>query len=106
MLIDVNRIIDAVELDRFPERRRNHLRAAAHPDRQTADLVEAIESPRSLARRVLRRVPSTGGNHVRDGPGDCDCCKCESVPCSPHEIPASGWRLPTTVLPAAARHGD
>src|SRR5882672_4681776 len=66
MLIDVNRIIDAVELDRFPKRRLDHLRVAVHLDRQTADLVEPIEGPRSLARRVLRLAPGSRGDHVRN----------------------------------------
>src|SRR6266850_4217152 len=66
MLVDVNRIIDAVELDCFPERRLNHFRVSLHLDRQTADLVESIEGPRRLARRVLRRAPSSCGDYVRN----------------------------------------
>src|SRR5467141_4025558 len=94
MLVDVNRIIDAVELDRFPKRRFNHFRVAVHLDRQTADLVEAIEGPGRLARRVLR-PPA-------DGPGDCDCCECDSVSCCRHDIRASSWCVLATVLPLAA----
>src|SRR5229473_549004 len=65
MLIDVDRIV-AVELDRFPKRRLNHLRVTVHLDRQTADRVEPIEGPRGLASRVLRRRPRSRGDHVRN----------------------------------------
>jgi hypothetical protein len=65
MLIDVNRIIDAVELNRFAKRRLDHLRVAVHLDGQSADRVEAIEGPRRLARSVLRRASSSARDDTR-----------------------------------------
>src|SRR6185295_15029217 len=66
MMVDVNRIIDTVELDRLPKRRLHHLRVAAYLDRQTADRVEPIEGPRRLARRVLRSVSASRAHRVCD----------------------------------------
>src|SRR6266571_363717 len=130
MLIDVNRIGDAVELDRLPERRLNHLRVAVHLDRQTADRVEPIESPRRLARRVLRRGPGSCGDHVRNDDERQRAAVHTVPPVSSHlaftapTVPAiamiasgtayrvpgmrflRGVAVPATVLPLAARHGD
>ena len=59
MVVDQDRIVDAVELDRLPKRRPDDLWMAKHDRRKPTDMVQTIERPHSRALLSSRSQPPT-----------------------------------------------
>ena len=68
MLLDQQRVADAVELHRLAERAGDDFRVALHRRGHAADAVEPVEGPRDLARRAGRAQPQ-GDDGEQQGEG-------------------------------------
>src|ERR1039457_573638 len=62
MHVDVNGIVNAVELDRFPRRRINHARMAEDRGRMPADRIDPVEAPDFT---IGGRQAQSAGQHSR-----------------------------------------